>query len=426
MVFSEKQQNNMPKFIKNQNELNIETAYTKALEVLDACAKTNTGAFYASGLPGGYEATWSRDSMITTLGAALIGERYREPIKKSLDILGKNQSYLGQIPNCVGSFNLDRQSDVTFNSIDSTLWYIIGLVVYSWRFGEKEFYIKHKKELTLGLIWLSYQDPDEVRMLVQQPTMDWMDAFPHKYGYVLNTQALYYGALRLIGKKRQAEHLKRVVNGQFHKYLSLYDSKLGYYWPWAWKNHDDKREHEEWFDSLGNCLAIITGLATPTIANNILKTIKERQINYPYPLRAIDPPLKPGGLEWKDYFANCDAREPYQYLNGGVWLFIGGFYVAALVKMKKFKEAEKELARLAEANLKVIKELNDDALADIAKQKKMNKSRLKNIRQQSFNEWLDGQTGEPKGEPYQAWSAGAYLYAYHCVKDKMVWYFDYE
>ena len=40
-----------------------------------------------------------------------------------------------------------------------------------------------------------------------------------------------------------------------------------------------------------------------------------------------------------------------------------------------------------------------------------------------FNEWLHGKTGKPQGEPYQAWSAGAYIYAYECVKQKKVLFF---
>ena len=402
----------------------IETARAEALKVLDACADTKTGAFFASGLPGGYEATWSRDSMISTLGAALEGNRYQEAIKKSIDLLAKNQTLNGQIPNCVGSYNLDRQSDVTFNSIDSSLWFVIGLVVYSWKFSDRAFYLKHRKSLMMALAWLGYQDPDEVRVLVQQPTMDWMDAFPHKYGYVLNTQALYYGALRLVGKDRQAAHLQKVVNGDIQKYISLYDPKLGYYWPWGWKNHDDKREHEEWFDALGNLLAIVTGLATPEIAANILAHIKKAGIARPFPCRAIDPPIQPGSPAWHDYFDNCDAREPYHYLNGGIWPFIGGFYVAALVKLGRYKEAKQELELLAKANLQKITEQNETYMADLAKTKKMSKAKLIALRQQNFNEWLDGRSGEPKGEPYQAWSAAAYLYAYHCVKSKACWYFD--
>lgn len=374
----------------------IESAYQEALKVLDACVKP-TG-FYASGLKGGYEATWARDSMTMTLGAVLEGERYRAVIKKSLDLLAKNQSHLGQIPNCVGSYNLDRRSDVTFNTVDSNLWYILGLLIYCSVFDDKDFYHQHQRQLTLALIWLAYQDPDEVRLIAQQPTMDWMDAFPHKYGYTIHAQALYYGALSMIGKDRQARHMQRVVNGEIEKYISLYDPKLGYYYPWGWKNHDDKREHEEWFDSTGNILAILTGLATPKIAKNILHYIDQRQVAHPYPCRAIDPPLKKGDKAWHDYFENCDAREPYHYLNGGVWPFIGGFYVAALVKMKNYAQAESALAQLAAANLR---ELNGHG----------------------FNEWLDGKKGRPLGEPYQGWSAGTYIYAYHCLKKKKALFF---
>ena len=41
-----------------------------------------------------------------------------------------------------------------------------------------------------------------------------------------------------------------------------------------------------------------------------------------------------------------------------------------------------------------------------------------------FNEWLHGKTGHPMGEPYQGWTAGAYIYAYHCVKQKKAIYFE--
>mgnify|MGYP001557814259 FL=1 len=69
--------------------------------------------------------------------------------------------------------------------------------------------------------------------------------------------------------------------------------------------------------------------------------------------------------------------------------------MAALVKMKQYEKAAAELNKLAESN-------------------------LKKLRNYEFNEWLDGKTGQPKGEPYQAWSAGTYLYAYECVKRKKV------
>ena len=41
-----------------------------------------------------------------------------------------------------------------------------------------------------------------------------------------------------------------------------------------------------------------------------------------------------------------------------------------------------------------------------------------------FNEWLHGKTGQAKGEPYQGWTAGMYIYAYECVKQKKAIYFE--
>lgn len=379
-----------------------EQAYVKAIEVLKKAARPV--GFFASGLKGGYSAVWARDSMITVLGASLAGDRFKPAIKNSLELLSKNQSTLGQIPNCVGSYNLDRNSKITFNTIDANLWYLIGHKVYGYVYRDFAWGEKYMGRIHQALVWLKFQDPNEDKTLAQQPTMDWQDAFPHKYGRTINTHALYYAALRFWGEKKTADLIRDIINGRRQKYLSLFNEKLGYYLPWAWKNHDGDREQEEWFDSLGNVLAIVTGLATDEISKSILNFIEKQKINRPYPLKAIWPALKPGDKGWHSYFSKCDARLPYHYLNAGVWPFIGGFYVAALVKMKQYDKAEAELNSLAQAV--------------------MQKLKIRDMKEgYEFNEWLDGRTGQPKGEPYQAWSAGAYLYAYECLKRKKVLFF---
>jgi len=380
----------------------IQIAYNKAVEVLNACAK-KTG-FHASGLKGGYEATWARDSIITSLGASLVGDKFKKPFENSLNLLTKNQTDLGLIPNCVGSYNIERKSDVTFNSIDAPQWYIIGHYIFACAYKDKKIITKHEKNISKALTWLLHQDPNEDRLIVQQPTMDWMDAFPHKYGRVMHTQSLQYAVLKLTGNNTQAKYIQRIINSETQKYLSLYDDKLGYYRPWVWKDHDGDRESEEWFDAGANLLAIITGLANKKIARKIINYIEKEKINEPFPCKAIWPPIKPDDKEWKSYFSKCDARSPYQYLNAGIWPFIGGLYVVALVKMKEYKKAQIELEKLAKANLQKLKTRD---FAEVYE----------------FNEWLDGQTGKPKGEPYQGWSAGMYIYAYECVKKKKVLYF---
>jgi GH15 family glucan-1,4-alpha-glucosidase len=379
-----------------------EQAYSKAIEVLKACEKPK--GFFASGLKGGYEATWARDSMITSLGASLAGDQFKKTIKNSLELLSNNQSLNGLIPNCVGSFNEDRQSEVTFNSIDAPQWYIIGHYIYAHAFADLSLIEKYKNNIARALVWLRYQDPNEDKLLVQQPTMDWMDAFPHKYGRVMHTQSLYYGLLNMVGNHKLAEYIKEIINGETQGYLSLYEPGLGYYLPWAWKNHDGDREQEEWFDSLANLLAIITGLATKKIADSILDHIEKAKVNRPYPCKAIWPPIKEGDKGWHSYFSKCDARDPFRYLNGGIWPFIGGFYIVALIKAGRLKKAEKELEMLAKANLST-----------------MPIRKLKG--EYGFNEWLDGADGMPSGEPFQAWSAGTYIYAYECLKQKKVIFF---
>ena len=106
--------------------------------------------------------------------------------------------------------------------------------------------------------------------------------------------------------------------------------------------------------------------------------------------------MKKGDHEWFSYFEKCAAKDPYQYLNGGIWPYLGAFYVVALVKAGKLAKAQEELKNLAQAN------------------------KAGREREWEFNEWLDGITGQPAGSVYQAWSAGMYIFAYTCVTQKRI------
>jgi len=83
---------------------------------------------------------------------------------------------------------------------------------------------------------------------------------------------------------------------------------------------------------------------------------------------------------------------PDKYHNGGVWPWVGGLYVSALVQSGRADEAGEMLYKLALANKK-------------GREKEW-----------EFNEWFHGITGEPCGSTDQAWSAGMYIYAYSSVK----------
>ncbi|MBU1104118.1 MAG: hypothetical protein KJ600_06210 [Nanoarchaeota archaeon] len=364
-------------------------AYDKAVEVLEKCSTPH--GFYAS-YPG-YDAVWARDSVITSLGASLLGKKFKKTFQASLLILGKNQSKQGQIPNAVDKFSNVRSPHVDFSTIDSSLWYVIGHHIFKKRFKDASLYRAEKNRIERAMTWVYHQDSSEEGMPEQLPTTDWQDAFPHKYGHTINTQALYYKALVLEGKKKKAEKLKHVAN--WESGVSLWEEN--FYLPWRWKNHNKYKEKEEWFDSLGNLLAIVFELADSKQSKLILNYITDKKINKPYPVKAIFPPIRKKDKEWHDYFEDCGARMPYHYLNAGIWTYIGGFYILALIKQNKFKEAEKQLAKLAHANL----------------QKPI------------FNEWHNGLTGKP-GDAHsgvngnQAWNAGMYILAYESLKKKKV------
>jgi len=362
----------------------IEKCYERAKEVIRICS-TKHGLFASGGIDG-YNAVWARDSMISFLGASLVKDSlFRKTFRQSIITLAINQSKTGQIPNAVDKFS-KRKQHVDFASIDSSLWYIIGNYLYKKRYNDNSLFKKCKKSIEKTLVWLRCQDTGEKGMLTQLPTTDWQDAFPHKYGYTINTQALYHKVLNLIGNKKDAKKLNFAVNEDK-------DSKLwngNFYVPYRWKNHDEYMEIGDWFDSLGNFLAIIFDLADKQKAEKIIFYVEKNKINRPYPAKAIYPPIKKGSRYWQDYYLDSDARDPYHYLNGGIWTYIGAFYILCLIKLKKLKEAVIEVERLAVANL-----------------------------DGDFAEWINPMTREHFGK-LQAWNAGMYILAYESLKAKKV------
>lgn len=360
----------------------IEKCFERAKEVIRICS-TKDGLF-ASGGKDGYDAIWARDSMISFLGASLAKESiFRNTFRQSIITLSNNQSKNGQIPNAVDRFS-KRKPHVDFASIDSSLWYIIGHYTYKKRYNDSSLLKKYKKNIDKALLWLRCQDTGEKGMLTQLPTSDWQDAFPHKYGYAINTQALYYKVLNLINEKKNAKKLFLAVN-------AIEDSKLwngSFYLPYRWKNHNKFKETGEWFDSLGNLLAIVFGLADKAKSQKILSYIEKNGINEPYPVKAIYPPIRKGSRSWQDYFEDSDARSPYSYLNGGIWTYIGAFYILSLIKLGKIKKAEIEMEKLAKANL-----------------------------DGDFAEWISPITKEHFGN-LQAWNAGMYMLAYESLRRK--------
>ena len=158
--------------------------------------------------------------------------------------------------------------------------------------------------------------------------------------------------------------------------------------------HADKNNSSERFDLLGNSLAILTGIASPSRANAIISWVEREYAAMRKSGKLVGdlPPnlfpfIREAGPDWRSRYKAYNL--PEEYHNDGVWPFVCGFYVAALVAAGRQRLATKKLEALARIVLP---------------------ARTANVAF-GFNEWLRAQDGTPRGQDWQTWSAAMYLYA---------------
>jgi len=418
-------------------------AYNEAVKILRLCS--HSCGIKASAKIHGYPQIWARDSMITLLGASLVNDdKICNSLKASFDILMKKQSPLGLIPN-----NVDVKSlKPNFQAYaDAGLWFVIGNAFFFKQSGDKKFLKHNYSAIQKTLKWYEYQDVDQTDLINMAEATDWEDLFAVR-GKGLYVNVLHYLALlnasfiasQLGNKEHEHTYKKKAkivksrlneyfwYNGDTHTecYIRFITSHAKINFGTEYFNRKNLgdlvkkcilpcktilqkdsyylsyltfRDFGEWFDSFGNSLAILSGVADKKQAESLLKFIKKYGLIKPYPIKAIYPPISSGEKDWRHYYPTGNLNFPHQYHNGGVWPFLGGFYVAALVKMKKYSEAHKALYSLALLN------------------KKGKESSWE------FNEWFHGKTSKPMGKNEQAWSAGMYIYAYEAVRQKKTPFF---
>jgi hypothetical protein len=171
---------------------------------------------------------------------------------------------------------------------------------------------------------------------------------------------------------------------------------------WSYKIYSS-----ESFDLLGNSIAILSGLASPTRADEMITWIEHEcaemqkigELAFDLPPNFF-PFIQPDDLDWRPRYELFN--KPGEYHNGGIWPFICGFYVAALVAAKRYTLAREKLITLTQ----IIKKSGNSELAF------------------GFNEWFKAQDGITMGQDWQTWSAAMYLYAAQCVEENSTPYFD--
>ena len=115
----------------------------------------------------------------------------------------------------------------------------------------------------------------------------------------------------------------------------------------------------------------------------IVEFIKRAGINKPYPIKVLYPPIYPGEADFKEYMTKGRQNYPWQYHNGGIWPFVGGYWVMLLASFDTLNALD-ELEKLAHANS------------------------LNNF---EFNEYLHGEHGTPMGVAYQSWNMSMFIAA---------------
>ncbi len=322
-----------------------------------------------------------------------------ESLRHVLEVLAKNQSDLGHIPSLVHDSE-DRGAS------DTTPLFLFITALYRRVTGEISFL---ENAVNKALRWMEYQSPSDRGIIAQLPTSDWRDE-QWVFGYSLYVNTVVYSYLKLFQMYERAALVRdqmvrfTIRGGVQHRHVheGLVLKNKPYYAFWSYKIYSSER-----FDLLGNSIAILSGIASRSRSQNIISWV-ERECDmlrqkgelavelppnlFPY-IRLADP-------DWKDRYD--EYNKPGEYHNGGIWPFVCGFYIAALVAAGKYR---------------------------LAKTKLMNLSRLiQNSRHPGmefgFNEWYRAQDGIPMGQEWQTWSAALFLYAAHCVEEKSTPFFD--
>jgi glycosyl hydrolase family 100 (putative invertase) len=373
----------------------VATAKHAALEVLH---HNMCGPF--SGLPRaagwGYPEPYTRDCLICALGILVSGnQKLIASLRKVLETLARNQSLHGHIPSLV-------HDPENRGASDTTPLFLMALTFFRKVTGDTEFLVDAMRR---ALTWMDYQSPGDRILVAQLPTSDWRDEqWVLGFGLFVNTIVFTY--LRALGYAEKARLLRhqlgqpviRSDRQRANQLEGLVISKKPYYALWSYKIQCSER-----FDLLGNSLAIISGIATRVRARRIILWV-EHQCDI---LRArgelvgelppnFFPYITRQDSDWRSRYEIYNR--PGEYHNGGVWPFVLGFYVAAIVAAGFPQLARRKLAALAE----FVRNARNSSLAF------------------GFNEWVRASDGVACGEDWQSWSAAMYLYATACVEQNRV------
>ncbi|GAB4390755.1 MAG: hypothetical protein Kow0025_24930 [Thermodesulfovibrionales bacterium] len=393
-----------PPSVRAGEELILE-CYQRSVELLKknsrpsgviACARSEKA------VDMNYASVFGRDAAICALGMAVSGDRtLLRNARLGLRTLARYQAPTGQIPKYVKP----ESEEVDFwyaGCVDATLWWLIAVDFLS-RLSPSAGGLREElgREVGLALNWLSCQEHQGMHLVAQNEASDWADIMPRS-GFVLYSNALWYFVKTLYGIPTARET---------GRYFNLV------FWPFGGEVPENRRarvlchyvrnraRRSDFFlsfvnftfwgedlDVFGNVLAMLLGPVEASRAGRLADRLLRLGANEPYPVRVVLNPIGRRSRLWRPYMERHRLNRLWQYHNGGIWPFAGGFWVMLLAKLAREDLAWRELARVAEAN---------------------------RLGGWSFNEWLHGRSGEPMGMPGQSWNAAMFVLAFESLRKKL-------
>ena len=313
----------------------------------------------------------------------------------SLAALAAQQAANGQIPKYVDPEG--RDADFWYlGCIDATLWWLIA-VDHLRRAGSVA-PTRWQGEIARAISWLLAQEHQHFRLLQQNEASDWADIMPRS-GYVLYSNALWHEVKRRFAladddaTRHHFNHLFRPFRSDLREYhrarLLRHYARRGERDPGLYLSFVNLAFAGDEGDVFGNLLAILCGLADESMGHRIVRTVDAAKASDPWPIRVVLNPMGRRHELWRPYMARHQQNHPHQYHNGGLWPFVGGFWVLALSRLGLRERAWHELAALAAANA------HDDW---------------------RFTEWFHGQTLAAMGMAGQSWNAATLLLAHRALK----------
>lgn len=343
-----------------------------------------------------YTRIFGRDAAICVMAMAGSGDAVLERgAIASLDAMAAQQAGNGQIAKYVDPAGAG--ADFWYvGCIDATLWWLIAVDhVRSVGAVAPE---RWEAEIAKALGWLHAQEHPHFRLLQQNEASDWADIMPRS-GFVLYTNALWYEVKQRYGLDHAGE-----TRQHFMDLFDPFSEQLPSYPRARLLRHYARRGRSSdglllsfvnlsvcgmEGDVFGNILAVLSGVTGDPAGRRILDTIWSANASDPYPIRVVLRPLDKDDKLWRPYMGRHKQNLPHQYHNGGIWPFVGGYWVMALARLGMADLARQELDRLIAMNDQ------DDW---------------------RFTEWFHGRTLARGGMPGQSWNAAGLLLALDAVE----------